>query len=102
MKNYSFVTRLSDAFPYRRETTASWLVPATIGVGIGIAAGIGIGLLYAPRSGVETRERLREKAEEAKDRARMAAGRVRGEIESAASEVRERSFASSPELGQRG
>ena len=92
MKNYGFIQRLSEAFPYQRRTTASWLVPATLGVGFGIACGVGIGLLYAPRTGAETRQRMREGAERAKERARVAAGRVRGELESAADEVRQRSF----------
>lgn len=98
MANNSFIQRLSEFFPYERRTTSSWLVPATIGVGIGVAAGVGIGLLYAPRTGAETRQRLREGAERAKDRARMAAGRVKGQLESAADEIRERSFVSSSEM----
>ncbi len=99
MKNYGFLQRLSESFPYERKSSASWLLPASIGVGLGVAAGIGIGLLYAPRTGAETRERLRESAERAKDRARFAAGRVRGELESAADQIRERSFVSSNEVG---
>jgi len=98
MANYSFIQRLSEFFPYERRTTATWLVPASIGVGIGIAAGVGIGFLYAPRSGSETRQRLREGAERAKDKARVAASRVRGQLESAADEIRERSFVSSSEM----
>ncbi|MDI1452101.1 YtxH domain-containing protein [Polyangium sp. 6x1] len=100
MKNYGFLQRLSESFPYERRTAASWLVPASIGVGIGVALGVGIGLLYAPRTGEETRERLRQGADRVKDRARFAAGRVRGELESAASQIRERSFATSNEVGQ--
>src|SRR5690349_23501528 len=73
MKNYGFIQRLSEAFPFERRTTASWLVPATLGVGFGICCGVGIGLLYAPRSGAETRQRLREGAERAKEKARVAA-----------------------------
>ncbi|HVK65707.1 MAG TPA: YtxH domain-containing protein [Polyangium sp.] len=100
MKNYGFLQRLSESFPYERKTTASWLVPASIGVGLGVALGMGIGLLYAPRTGEETRERLRQGADRVKDRARFAAGRVRGELESAANQIRDRSFATSNEVGQ--
>jgi len=100
MKNYGFIQRLSDSFPYERRTPGAWLLPASLGVGLGVALGLGIGLLYAPRPGAETRERLREGADRVKDRARFAAGRVRGELESAATQIRERSFASSNEVGQ--
>jgi len=99
MKNYGFIQRLSESFPYERKSSASWLLPASIGVGIGVALGVGIGLLTAPRTGAETRERLREGADRVKDRARFAAGRVRGELESAAGQIRERSFATSNEVG---
>lgn len=100
MSNYDFIQRLSDVFPYRRKSAATWLVPASIGVGLGVAAGIGIGMLYAPRPGSETRQRLRQSADRAKERARVAAGRVRGELESAADEVRERSFGTEVGMGQ--
>ncbi|MDI1432027.1 MULTISPECIES: YtxH domain-containing protein [Polyangium] len=100
MKNYGFLQRLAESFPYERRTTTSWLVPASIGVGVGVALGVGIGLLYAPRTGEETRERLRQGADRVKDRARFTAGRVRGELESAANQIRERSFATSNEAGQ--
>lgn len=80
--------RLSDAIPYGHQST-SWFWPVTLGVGVGLVAGVGIGVLYAPRSGEETRHRLREGADRARDRARMAAERVRGELESSVSEIRE-------------
>jgi gas vesicle protein len=40
-----------------------------IGLLIGSALGLAIGMLYAPRSGRETRAWLKEKAEDAKERA---------------------------------
>ena len=49
MKNYGFIQRLSESFPYERKSTASWLLPASIGVGIGVALGVGIGLLVSSR-----------------------------------------------------
>ena len=39
------------------------------GVLMGAVVGLAIGVLYAPRAGKETRAMLREKGEEAKDRA---------------------------------
>ena len=38
------------------------------GLGIGIIIGLTIGLLYAPREGRETREMLRERAEEVREK----------------------------------
>jgi hypothetical protein len=39
------------------------------GLLVGTAIGIGLGLLYAPRTGAETREMLRERADEMRERA---------------------------------
>ena len=38
------------------------------GLGIGLLIGLAIGLLYAPREGRETREMLRERAEEVREK----------------------------------
>jgi gas vesicle protein len=84
---YDFVQRMFDVFPRRQES--NFLLHASIGLGIGIAAGIGIGLLYAPVPGNETRQRLREGADRVGDKARLAVGRVRGQITTAASELRD-------------
>ncbi len=97
MRKTEFIARLAGALPYGyRRTSMFW--PVSLGVGIGIAAGVGFGMLYAPRSGSETRERLRQKAERAREQARITAGRVRGQLESSADELRERAFSSS-EMG---
>ena len=40
-----------------------------IGFIVGVAVGLAVGFLYAPRPGVETRERLKEKAAEMKEKA---------------------------------
>jgi gas vesicle protein len=88
MNTNLFFRRMTGMFPYGYQRT-SWFWPVTLGIGVGLAAGMGVGVLYAPRSGKETRERLREGAERARERARIAANRVRGELEASASEIRE-------------
>jgi gas vesicle protein len=55
------------------DNSGSGLVWFLAGLGIGAAAGV----LYAPRSGAETREALRARAEEGTERARHHARRVR-------------------------
>ena len=55
------------------DNGGSGLVWFLAGLGIGAAAGV----LYAPRSGAETREALRARAEEGTERARHQARRVR-------------------------
>lgn len=88
MNTNLFFRRLSGAFPYGYQRS-SWFWPMTLGVGVGLLAGVGVGILYAPASGVETRNRLREGAERARERARIAASRVRGELEASVQEIRE-------------
>lgn len=90
MNKNQFFRRLSGAFPYGYQRS-NWFWPMSLGVGVGMLAGVGVGLLYAPRSGEETRQRLREGAERARERARIAAQRVRGELESSVAEIREQS-----------
>jgi gas vesicle protein len=58
-----------DAVPYKRKTSADWIVPAFVGLGVGIAIGAGVGLLLAPSTGEEMRLKLREGAYRVKDRA---------------------------------
>jgi gas vesicle protein len=84
---YDFIQRMFDVFPRRDES--HFLLHASIGLGIGIAAGIGIGMLYAPATGTETRQRLREGADRVGDKARMAVGRVKGQLVTAADELRD-------------
>lgn len=47
----------------------------------GLGVGAVVGVLYAPRSGEETREAIRSKAEEGKERVRQQARRVREQAE---------------------
>jgi gas vesicle protein len=76
MKASDIVSYLFDAFPYRRKSTADWVLPATIGLGVGVMAGVGIGVLIAPESGDITRQRIRLGAERVKERAKVAANKA--------------------------
>lgn len=98
MNTNLFFRRLTSAFPYGYQRT-SYFWPVSLGIGVGLLAGVGVGMLYAPRSGVETRQRLRERAEQAKERARVTASRVRGELESSVSELREQARGMGSEIG---
>lgn len=57
-----------------------------IGFIIGAVAGVAIGLLYAPKTGRETRAMLREKAEEVKEKA----GEITEKAREAAVEAKKR------------
>jgi gas vesicle protein len=48
-----------------------------IGLIVGAALGLAVGFLFAPRSGVETRQLLKEKAETARERAAEITSKVR-------------------------
>lgn len=47
----------------------------------GALIGVGVGLLFAPQSGKETRQMLKEKAIDLRDRAADMAGRIRHQVE---------------------
>jgi gas vesicle protein len=78
---------IEDALPIKRKTSADWVLPALIGVGVGVAAGVGLGILYAPETGEEARLRLREGAYRVKQRAGQIAERAKGQIASAAGQA---------------
>jgi hypothetical protein len=82
---------LLDSFPYRvrRRSPGDWILPASIGLGVGAAVGVGLGLLLAPRTGHETRQRLRDGASHLRDKARVAADRAKHQISSKANDVAE-------------
>ncbi len=50
------------------ESGMSGLTTLGFGFMLGAVVGIAVGMLYAPRPGVETREMIAEKAEEAKEK----------------------------------
>jgi gas vesicle protein len=64
-----------------------------IGLILGAALGLAVGFLFAPRSGAETRQLLKEKAETARERAAEITSKVRetaGEaVKKAQAKVRE-------------
>ena len=49
----------------------------TLGLLIGAAVGVALGFLYAPKPGTETREMLKQRAEDAKKRAEELAEKTR-------------------------
>jgi gas vesicle protein len=60
---------------------------------VGAAVGVAVGFLYAPHSGVETREILKEKAQAAKEKAmeaRMKAVEVAHKIQETAADVKKK------------
>jgi len=59
-----------------------------IGLIVGVALGLAIGFLFAPRSGGETRQLLREKAGVARDKASEAVKKARQTAGEAAKRVR--------------
>ncbi len=61
---------------------------AVVGVGLaGLAVGAALGLLYAPQSGVETRQMLRQRASQMRSRAGEMANRVMRRGQRAAEEM---------------
>ena len=58
---------------FNREADNAFLV----GFFIGAVIGLGMGVLYAPRSGEETRYFIREKAEEVKEKAFETAEKIK-------------------------
>jgi gas vesicle protein len=76
-----------DVVPYKRKSSADWILPALAGVGLGLAAGVGLGLLIAPSTGEEARLRLREGASRVKDRAAGLAEKARTQISGAAEQI---------------
>jgi gas vesicle protein len=79
-----------DVLPYRRKSSADWIVPAFMGLGVGVAIGAGIGLLLAPTTGEEARLKLREGASRVRERAAGLAGRAKDRAAETAEEARGR------------
>ena len=61
-----------------------------IGIILGAVVGLAIGFLYAPRPGQETREMLREKAKEVREKGAEFAGRAQEAAEDVGKKVRDK------------
>ena len=83
----NITTWFSDVVPFRRKSAADWILPGLTGLGVGLVAGLGIGLLFAPRTGEESRLRLREGAARVKDKAADLADKARSQLSSAAAQL---------------
>ena len=75
LKDYFF-----DMLPFKAKSSADWILPASIGIGLGVAAGVGLGMLLAPTSGTETRRKLRDGAYTLKDKAQHLADNAKQKI----------------------
>lgn len=49
-----------------------------IGLLVGVAAGLAVGMLYAPKTGRETRQMVRERTTDVVDKAKQGISRIRG------------------------
>ncbi len=78
---------LEDALPIKRKSSADWVLPVLVGVGVGLAAGVTLGMLYAPQTGEEARLKLREGASRAKVKAGELADRAKDQISSASTSM---------------
>jgi gas vesicle protein len=87
MKPRDFTDWFFDVVPFQRKSSTDWILPSCVGLGIGVAAGIGIGVLLAPRSGMETREKLLEGAENLKGKAKDFADRAKHQLSNATQQI---------------
>jgi gas vesicle protein len=74
----------------RKQEKRSSLGPALLGTGIGMAIGLCAGLLFAPRTGKETRERLAIDAKAAAVILKESLTEAKEKIEEVAGNIRER------------
>jgi len=61
-----------------------------VGLILGAVVGLAVGFLYAPRPGQETREMLREKAKEVREKGAEFVGRVQEVADDAGKKVRDK------------
>lgn len=58
---------LLETLGLQRRGNVDWVVPAVTALGVGLLVGAGLGLLFAPKSGNELREDLRERLQSGLD-----------------------------------
>ena len=87
---------------YQLERTARSAKPVVTGLLVGGAIGAVTALLFAPRSGEETRAEIRSKAMEYRDRTVDAVNDTVSQAKSKAQELTERTKDKADELRQRG
>jgi len=93
MNSSDFVDRISGIVGFRRRN--DWAFYGSVGLVVGLMAGIGVGVLIAPRAGSETRRKLRDTAQRAKDRALESANRARESLAPSESQQIGRSYSES-------
>ena len=71
---------LTGVLPFQKKSSADWIVPASIGLGLGAAIGVGIGMLFAPAAGVDTRRQLKDASYRAKEKAFYAATQAKEKL----------------------
>jgi hypothetical protein len=91
--NYEEVSDRLEAAGSALQGRTSW--PSRVGgFLLGVGVGAGLGLLLAPATGMETREAIRDKAVEIKDKVTQSASTVSGQVR--------RSVSSMPATGAEG
>jgi len=81
----NFFTRRKEGAMAERDSGSF-----VVGFVIGAVTGVVLGLLFAPRSGEETREILKEKARDIKEQVTEAAKKVRGSVAEVAKRAQEK------------
>lgn len=71
------------------------------GVVVGALVGIGLGMLLAPQSGHETRQRIRQRADEMNDRLRAGTGDLPGRVRATADDIARRGRSAVDESARR-
>lgn len=84
---------------HEEEESGNAWVAAAAGIVIGVAVGGVLGILFAPRPGKETRDDLKDRAEQALDELRDAAGELTVRARDLASRTKD-NLASSIEVGR--
>jgi gas vesicle protein len=80
-----FVIKIKDLLAKgKKEEKKKAVKKLAVGAGIGAAVGVAAGLLFAPKSGKETREQIAKTAKEAAEKVKETAKEVKEKIEEAA------------------